>query len=595
MPYSSDIMSVRKFREKLTHELKINANNQGFYCCYSRCANKQLILDLYSSKNNEIIFGRRGTGKTTILKGLSYFVNEIQHDDDLFCHAIYIDMEDIVPNKIELENSDDDYVREIYRSILTKILERINKFCEKISAVGTYYNVVYYTDDEILKILELIDELEKAITEGTRLVKNVTEVDQISEEILKSRTRDLQLSGTIQRKSFLSSLSAAIAKKFSKTDSNSFLTEKQIKYRININEIRNLLDKLLEACKIEILYLCLDEFTIVDKNASVPLQISVAQLIKDTFFRNRHIIVKISSLWNREKMQARYFGIDRRGIELGEDVKWSVDLDEIFFDSRTNMSDFFAEVLGNIMLYDSGFSYYDDTKTSEKNIAFQKECSINAGTAMIAKLFKTRNSYNQLICGSQGIPRVFCNLISSCIARTNRRGETIIAFSDVVDAIIENYTQGVRKKIPDGLELLNTIENYVMDQKTRFFLVSMQDYKKIQNQIEGLVDANALHQFPSANVDRRLRNRYKLFLVHYGNFMEALAGKNSSNFLENDKRCDALLYPKLPPNMIAKPTQYQLAIPARVYEQLFCPECKAYYYIEDILENTCPHCGSKLG
>ena len=369
-------------------------------------------------------------------------------------------------------------------------------------------------------------ELEDTVKEGSRTVDNTTETSKTSEETLKSRTKDLQLMGTAENRSWLASLKASIAKSFSKTNSSSITTETQLEYRININEIRILLEQLLDACKIETLYLCLDEFTVVDKNATISLQTNIAQLVKDTFFRSQHIVVKISSLWNREKMQVRSFGTDRRGVELGEDIKWSIDLDEIFFNSQINENSFFAELIGNIIFFDNYSNMYDDTKDSEKNIAYQRDLSISAGNSMIKKLFKTTNAYDQLVCGSQGIPRIFCNLINDCIMKTNKRNETVITFQDVRDAIIDNYTQGVRKKLPDGLELLGAIETFVLEQKTRFFLMSIRDFQKIQGQIEGVVDANAIHQYPSANVDRRLRNRYKLFMVHYGNFMEALAGLN---------------------------------------------------------------------
>ena len=240
-----NILNLKKFRKKLARELKINANNQSFYCCYSRCAHKQFILDLYLSHNNEIIFGRRGTGKTTILKGLSYYVNQLPHDDEYFNYAIYIDMEDIVPNKIELKDSSDDSSREIYRLILLKILELFYSFFDRIIVGNSYFNLVRFSDEDINKIAELIVELEDTVKEGSRTVDNTTETSKTSEETLKSRTKDLQLMGTAENRSWLASLKASIAKSFSKTNSSSITTETQLEYRININEIRILLEQLL--------------------------------------------------------------------------------------------------------------------------------------------------------------------------------------------------------------------------------------------------------------------------------------------------------------------------------------------------------------
>lgn len=587
-------LNVRSFRKKLSKEFKINANRQGFHSCYERCANKQLILDLYNSQNNEIIFGRRGTGKTTVLKGLSYYVNQMPHEDENFCYAIYIDMEDIVPNKIEFASSQEDCSREVYRLILFKIIERFYQFFDRISQNNTYYNLVFYSPSEVENIAEILLELDETIQEGSTFLLNKESTDSSTQETIKSKKKELMVSGSSQNRSLLANLSAAIKTSFAKTHINTVSISKKFEYTININEIRKLFSSLLFHCKIESLFLCFDEFTIVDKNIPQSIQIDIAQLIKDTFFRDEHIIVKISSLWNQEKMQRRYFGTDRSGIELGNDIKSSVDLDEIFFNSALNAETFFAELLGNILLSNTDFYDYDNYFASVDCIVKQKELSIDAGNAIISKLFKTRNAYCQMVCGSQGIPRVFGNLITSCIANTDKRNELQITFRDVQESIITNYLQSVTKKLPEGLELLHIIEEFISTYKTRFFLIDISDYKKIQYQIEGLVDANAIHQYPSANIDRKIRHHYKLFLVHYGNYIEALSKANAPIVSDFDKQFDSKLYPVLPEDLFSNPSKYQLIITENVFNQKLCTQCKRFYFSDELIDNRCPNCNSAL-
>lgn len=586
-------LDVRTFRKNLVNEFKINANKQGFYSCYERCANKQLILDLYNSENNEIIFGRRGTGKTTVLKGLSYYVNQMPHEDENFCYAIYIDMEDIVPNKIEFASLPENYSREVYRLILLKIIERFYNFYDRISQNNSYYNLVFYSSSEIEDIADTILKLDETVKEGSTFLSGKESTNNSIEETVKSNKKELMINGHSQNRSLFLNLSAAIKNSFTNTHSNTVSVSKKFEYTININEIRKLFSKLLLFCKIENLFLCFDEFTIVDKDIPQSIQIEIAQLIKDTFFRDEHITVKISSLWNKEKMQRRYFGTDRRGMELGNDIKSSVDLDEIFFNSSLNAETFFAELLGNILLSNFSLQNYNRHLSSTDNIVKQREISINAGNTMIDKLFKTRNAYYQMVCGSQGIPRVFGNLLINCIANTDKLNELQITFNDVQESIISNYLQSVTKKLPEGMELLHIIEEFISNNKTRFFLINIKDYKKIQHQIEGLVDANALHQYPSSNMDRKLRHRYKLFLVHYGNYIEALK-TNSCNSSEFDKQYDAKLYPLLPDDLFSNPLKYELIITEEVFNQKLCPQCKQFYFSDELTDNNCPNCNSPL-
>lgn len=185
----SNQLDVRTFRKKLVNEFKINANKQGFYSCYERCANKQLILDLYNSENNEIIFGRRGTGKTTVLKGLSYYVNQMPHEDENFCYAIYIDMEDIVPNKIEFASLPENCSREVYRLTLLKIIERFYNFYDRISQNNSYYNLVFYSASEIEDIADTLLKLDETVKEGSTFLSGKESTNNSIEETVKSKKR----------------------------------------------------------------------------------------------------------------------------------------------------------------------------------------------------------------------------------------------------------------------------------------------------------------------------------------------------------------------------------------------------------------------
>ena len=65
-----------------------------------------------------------------------------------------------------------------------------------------------------------------------------------------------------------------------------------------------------------------------------------------------------------------------------------------------------------------------------------------------------------------------------------------------------------------------------------------------------------MHQYPSEKTPRKLRNKYKVYLVHYGNYLETL------NMKEWRKKIQAnpvlSIYPKITEEMIAEPELYQL-------------------------------------
>lgn len=100
--------------KELLKVLSLNANNEEIDTCYNKCADKAKVKELYDTVGHQIIYGRRGTGKTTLLKSLCYYSNNVRTTDLIRC--VYIDLENIVPNFLELENRDsNNFIIETYR------------------------------------------------------------------------------------------------------------------------------------------------------------------------------------------------------------------------------------------------------------------------------------------------------------------------------------------------------------------------------------------------------------------------------------------------------------------------------------------------
>ncbi len=62
--------TVYDIADRIKNNLKLTSDNVDMFDCYYLCANKQHIEEL-QDKNHQIIWGRRGTGKTTLLKAFT--------------------------------------------------------------------------------------------------------------------------------------------------------------------------------------------------------------------------------------------------------------------------------------------------------------------------------------------------------------------------------------------------------------------------------------------------------------------------------------------------------------------------------------------
>ena len=75
------------YAKQILDNLKMSSDVVSYEDCYQLCANKDHIENLMSS-DHQVIWGRRGTGKTTLQKAFTHYVNNIQSNRNL--KAIYV-------------------------------------------------------------------------------------------------------------------------------------------------------------------------------------------------------------------------------------------------------------------------------------------------------------------------------------------------------------------------------------------------------------------------------------------------------------------------------------------------------------------------
>lgn len=535
-----------KIEDVLNNYLIINSNADTPYNCYYKCANKKRVEELFSQKNHQIIFGRRGTGKTTLFKALYYYTNYgLSFNSSIKC--VYIDMEDVVPDNNEIRTDDQKVIIiETYRKFLVEFLDQLMKFWEDVRSTNHFFDI-YYSPEDINLLSKKLEVLLDLIIFGKKSTTSSTGVEKASHSVEKSDeaslTANIEFNSTPRLVSALSKIS--FGKNSKKKNIKEVSIQNEFIYTLDIYSIKKALDDLIEAFKFDRLIVCIDEFTRVDKGLGDTIQPYIAQLIKDTFFRNPYISVKVSSLWNETQIQKRQLNGERIGIELGEDIKRGVDLDTMFFGNETSCS-FFKNMIMNTCL----LCQDKDSSIGETAISQFREYLIDS-------LFTDEESFKLMVCGSQGVPRIFGNLLLAAISKRIECERPKIDAQIVYECIIENSTRDVRRKLPYSDEIVCLFDDFVTEKKNRFILVSVADYNRHRNEIDGLLNNNYMHQYPSEKVHRNLRNRYKVYLIHLGNYLEAIGIKDWRKNLSSY----TILYPQPPEDIISSPWEYQIALP----------------------------------
>ena len=88
-----------------------------------------------------------------------------------------------------------------------------------------------------------------------------------------------------------------------------------------------------------------------------------------------------------------------------------------------------------------------------------------------------------------------------------------------------------------------------------------------------MVAVNALYEYASKVIPRELRNTYKLYCVHYGNYLDCF--KRGMSKLNNDTMVgQGFLFPKFPDDMVTSPKNYVFTLPQNLLEDALCSVCK---------------------
>lgn len=545
--------------------LLLNANTLKCRECYIKCANKYKLPVLLKAEN-QVVMGRRGTGKTTIFKAFTFYVNNIYGNEHL--RAWYVSIDECMPNKIELlSDSVDDIVLICLKNFLRKLMDLFYHDFHNMERGRLCKSKVAVLEKEILELGELIDA---GSPQYEQKKTSVNETFEISE----GYKADLGIS----RRELSADLAVGAEKQLHVEKKNI----KEFIYKLNISDIRRLILNIFENMGYEKVYFCIDEFNLIDRQTTISIQSKFAQVLKQLFFGNNIIVVKIANVWNESRMQTRQFSGEREGIEMDQDIfqRHELNLDTMFEYSNDTAISFFKDMLVNDLIYQQGKENISD---DERKYA-QDE--------IIEKLFN-KNSFEHLVCGSMGIPRVFGTILSDCLGKLRRDNfSDKISVSIMCDAIIDHYNKKVRQGIPYSSVICKCIDNYVTENKRRFFLVKIREYNKGVYFFDGLVAKNALHQCPSEQVPRKIRNEYKIYFVHYGNYLESLKENVMKTFYAEIDNVQ--LYPEFPSDIIDNIDSYVLDVPDNAFDEIYCSKCLRYYKKEVCIRENytlfCPYC-----
>ncbi len=443
------------------------------------------LFTLLQNKDHQIIYGRRGTGKT---HALTYLINHLQSEGHV---PAYIDMRNIGSNG------------GIYSDLNLPITERATRLLiDTYSVVHDQILDYVLSNDEscdLSKYGPLLDELARSISEIE--VVGQIEIEQSTNET-NIEKNEFDLTASLKDVSFgnrSENSQSQVSTSRSKAVGNS-------RHRVHFTTVNNIFSRLKILMGSKELWILIDEW------AEVPLDLQpfLADLFRRTLFSIRGITVKIAAIEKRTNLKITV-NTNYIGIETGADISSSLNLDEfmVFDNDQKKSRDFYQQLI---------YKHVNQLLSEEGANFPNKEAFTNAAFTQILAL-------EELVRASEGVPRDAINiLIHSAIKADNDK----ISIPHIRTAAKKWYTTDKEKAVsarPKAKFLLRWIIDEVIGKlNSRAFLLSSEID---DDSIEYLFDNRILHLIKQGISAKDLPGqRFNVFAIDYGTYVQLINTTN---------------------------------------------------------------------
>lgn len=475
------------------------------------------LFTILSNKDHEILYGRRGTGKTHALAFLS---DSISKAGDI---VVNIDLRTIGSNG------------GIFGDTSIPITERATRLLiDTISFIqdGIIFKVIEESEERF--DLSILSPIADSLAESISQIRITGEVGVSETQTGKSKVDEkngLELG--------VSTKSVGIKASFDEKHSFENGLESQVHrkgievHRINFSSVYSNLAELCAKIGVHV-------WIIFDEWAEIPIDLQpfLAEMIRRTILPNRNITVKIAAIEQRTCLATIDAGGNRIGIELGADIAASQNLDEyMVFDNDENKAKDFFETL----IYQHFISIVDPK--------VQNTIKINSSTLLLSHAFTQINAFFEFVRASEGVPRDGINILGIAAMKA---GDGKISIEDIRSAARTWFTRGKEKAISsneNALHLLRWIIDEVIGKRNaRAFLLRSNIKEPL---IDYLFDSRILHVIKE-NVSGKDEPgvRYNVYSIDYGCYVDLIntsnAPKGLFEVIEEDD--DKSVYINVPKN-----------------------------------------------
>lgn len=444
------------------------------------------LFTLLSNRDHQILYGRRGTGKTHVL---SFLADSVETTGDI---TIQIDMRTVGSSG------------GIYSDPSLPLSERATRLL--IDTLSTIHDnlLQYVLENECkvdLSILgPLLDRFAESISE-ILVVGPVEREETITDKHSIGDTANMGFSfnNSIFQTNFGLGSKDEYQKDICRRNTRSGLE----RHRVHFGSVRNALSNITKQLSSKRIWVMLDEWSEIP----LDLQPYLADLLRRSIFPVAGITVKIAAIEQRCNFRISLDNAGYIGIEVGADAATSLNLDEfmVFDNDAERAKEFFCQ-----LLFKHTRPIIDNTPDLP-----------NSAVDLIRHAFTQKNAFDEFVRAAEGVPRDAINIIGLAAQKAR---DNAISIPDIRVASKTWYNRAKETAVqakPQAHTLLRWIIDEVIDHRqARAFLLRSDVRHEL---IDFLFDSRILHvvkQNISGHDEPGVR--YNVYSIDYGCYVDLI-------------------------------------------------------------------------
>lgn len=457
------------------------------------------------TSSNQLIYGRRGAGKTILLKALHETLS--QSDDNPNIYSLFYTATDF---RSSPDGSDVDALptrtlaHRFFHSFVTQLVDDVLALTDSLIGPAGRMSHLSAGGLDRKSRRSRIDRLGLDLLEASGYGTDTVDLRSGSQRSQDTVTSSRQRSGSAGAEISLHDPKVSVGRSRSSAEEHvSTVTTERAKLKhFEPHRVRASLRGMLELLNIDYLVIFIDEWM-----SLAECQAEFAERLKQCLFGEPSVAVKIAADQYQGGFNNSQGGTKFRGLEVGADIFVAEDLDEPFRDPIKSRARYAEALYRRLVWCEPGLTEYFGP-VGEYNEKY-----------FLSSLFATPHTFETLCYSSQGVCRTFFEIFEFA----SREASTSVSSRDKIDlnmlrrAILTNSKE-VFKRIQGKVVLsglYKVIEDLIDATNSRYFVMPTETTTH-DDLIRELLQMRMIHGVERSILDPSIRAQYRVFEIDFG-------------------------------------------------------------------------------